>query len=304
MQRLTPSNSIRQILTFLGITVCLTLGVELFMQVFQPPPMEREHEYFILGITWSPALAALLTMYLYRLDLNQLGWNTTKRQYYLWSYFIPMFYSLGAYLLTWGAGLGKFYDESAFQVLANHFGMGQWPVPIAFAGVIAFSATLGWLHGCLLALGEEIGWRGFLVPQLSKILPFGKTAILSGFIWAIWHYPVVIFGGYNDGTPIGYSLICFTLTIVAISIPLAWLRLKSGSLWTGVIFHSSHNLFILDLWNPLTKDTGVTKYIISEFGIALVLTTWICAYLFWQQKDRLSQAINSKKSEREVMQEG
>jgi len=148
-------------------------------------------------------------------------------------------------------------------------------------------ATFGWLHGCLQALGEEIGWRGFLVPELARFLPFPQTALISGMVWSVWHYPVIIFGGYNGGTSIAYSLVCFTLVIVAISFPLAWLRLKSGSLWPGVVFHASHNLFILDLLNPLTKDTGLTKYVTSEFGVAIVLTTGITAYLVWRQRNCL-----------------
>jgi uncharacterized protein len=280
---------LRQISTFLAISVVLTLTVELFMLLFEPPKAAKEYEYFILGITWSPAIAAVATQRLYRLDLSEFGWNWTRGRFYLMSYLIPLGYSLVAYSLIWGTGLGKFYNRQAFHTIASNYGLSHLPIPISMMGVIFFSATLGWLHGCLLALGEEIGWRGFLVPKLSKIFSFRTTAILSGLIWAIWHYPVVIAGGYNGGTPILYSIVCFTLLMICISVPLAWLRLKSGSLWTGVIFHASHNLFILDLWNPLTQDTGITRYISSEFGVAMVITSFFVAWFFWKDADRFSR---------------
>jgi len=54
---------------------------------------------------------------------------------------------------------------------------------------ILVQATLGVLISCLTALGEEIGWRGFLVPQLASVTSFTKTALISGLIWAVWHYP-------------------------------------------------------------------------------------------------------------------
>jgi membrane protease YdiL (CAAX protease family) len=96
----------------------------------------------------------------------------------------------------------------------------------------SFPGTLGLLEACPPALGEEIGWRGFLVPELAKTTTFFNTALISGAAWALWHYPLIIFGGYNGGTSIPYSLFCFTLAVIAISFPMAWLRLKSGSLWT------------------------------------------------------------------------
>ncbi|WP_457831901.1 CPBP family glutamic-type intramembrane protease, partial [Staphylococcus aureus] len=51
------------------------------------------------------------------------------------------------------------------------------------------------------ALGEEIGWRGFLVPELYKKIGYTKTSLLTGAIWSVWHYPILIFADYNKGTP-------------------------------------------------------------------------------------------------------
>ena len=285
------NKSLKHVFAFLGITAIFTLSVELFMLIFQPPETAKEYEYFILGITWSPALAALITRKIFSQKYVEFGWKWPQAKYASMSYFIPLGYSLIAYLTIWSTHLGKFYNPQVFGELAKNYGMNHFPVFISMPGVILFSASLGWLHSCLLALGEEIGWRGFLVPALSKIFSFRKTAILSGLIWAVWHYPVIISGNYSNGTPLLYSIVCFTLLLVCISFPLAWLRLKSGSLWTGTIFHASHNLFILDLWNPLTQDTGITRYISSEFGIVLVVISFFVACFFSRkQKDLLGVA--------------
>lgn len=180
--------------------------------------------------------------------------------------------------------MGAFFNADYVQSIANNFGWGTLPSGVVIALYVLFTSTYGILQGCLPALGEEIGWRGFLVPQLAKTTTLLKTAMISGAVWAMWHYPFIIFGDYNGGTPLGYSLVCFTLTIIEISFPLAPLRLKSGTLWTGMVFHASHNVFILNIFNPLTKDTGITKYIISEFGISIVITSLIVAYIFWKYR--------------------
>jgi uncharacterized protein len=65
--------------------------------------------------------------------------------------------------------------------------------------------TPGLLGGIFLALGEEIGWRGLLVPQPARLTTFTKTALLSGGIQAVWHWPFVLFAGFSSaahrGTP-------------------------------------------------------------------------------------------------------
>ncbi len=76
-----------------------------------------------------------------------------------------------------------------------------------------------------------------------------------------------------------YSLICFTLLVIGLSSAFAWLRLKSGSFWPAAMLHASHNLFIQNILDPLTANTGLTPWIIGEFGLGLVITTGILAIL-------------------------
>jgi membrane protease YdiL (CAAX protease family) len=55
---------------------------------------------------------------------------------------------------------------------------------------VVLTGTTGMLSGVAAATGEEIGWRGFLVPELAKALPFTGVALVSGLIWAASHYPI------------------------------------------------------------------------------------------------------------------
>jgi hypothetical protein len=54
-----------------------------------------------------------------------------------------------------------------------------------------------------------------------------------------------------------------------------------------MVFHASDNLFIQDIFNPLTKGSGITKYIIGEFGIAVAITSLISGYVFWNLRHQL-----------------
>ena len=280
----------RKIFIFLVITFIFTAIFELSIVVFNPTPSGKEN--YILGMGWSPAIAALVTSSLYRKDLADFGWKWGSPRYHLLSYITPFVYTFVAYLITWVLGLGSFFNTESVQEIARNYGWEILPQGLIIFLYLIVSGTLGILKGCLYALGEEIGWRGFLVPELAKTTTFFYTALISGLVWAIWHYPIIIFGGYNNGSSIPYSLFIFTFAVIAISFPMAWLRLKSGSLWTGMVFHASDNLFIQDVFNLLTKDTGITKYIVGEFGIAIAITSSISAYIYWKYRTDLLDLIN------------
>jgi uncharacterized protein len=240
---------------------------------------------YSLGLMWCPGIAALLTQLIFQRNLRGLGWRFGKAKYLLLSYGLPVIYGLVVYGTVWLSGLGKLIPEEMARQAALQVNI-QMQSPILFLIVYGLiMATLGLVVSCLSALGEEIGWRGLLVPELSKETTFTKTALISGAIWSIWHLPAVLFSDYNNsGTPLWFGLICFIILTVGMSFAFAWLRLKSGSLWPAVILHASHNLFIQAIFTPLTGNTGITAYVIDEFGIGLALAIIPIVYLFWRKR--------------------
>ena len=131
--------------------------------------------------------------------------------------------------------------------------------------------------------------RGFLVPELSNLMSYTKVSLTSGLIWAVWHYPLLIFGHYNNGTPVWYGILCFTIMVVSISFVFTWFRLKSGSLWTGVMLHASHNLFIQSFFTPITFSTGHSNWYTDEFGAVVPAITILFAIYFWTRRRELDQ---------------
>jgi membrane protease YdiL (CAAX protease family) len=210
---------------------------------------------------WCPGVAALITQFAFEKNIRHLGWQLGQPKYLVLSFFVPILYALVAYLLIWVSGYGQFAPDN-FQLGIFNF--------------LGFYLIYNWFAG----LGEEIGWRGLLVPQLYSKFGFIKTSIISGLIWAIWHFPLIILMGYHNGASMTFSLIAFTAMVVFISFPYAWLRLKSGSVWTAMILHGNHNLFIQRYFDVVTEDTGMTKFFASEFGLGLVLTTAVAAFIF------------------------
>jgi membrane protease YdiL (CAAX protease family) len=133
------------------------------------------------------------------------------------------------------------------------------------------------------ALGEEVGWRGFLAPQLTARFGFKAGALLTGIVWTVWHLPLVFFADYNNGAPSWFGVTCFVALMIGMSVIAAWLRLRSGSLWTAAVFHASHNQFIQVFFTPATTPRGTkTSFAIDEFGFALPAVVLILAVAIWK----------------------
>ena len=244
---------------------------------------------YVTGLMWCPAAAALLTCRYLGRNIGSLGWAWGKTRYQLMSYVIPLLYATATYSMVWLTGLGGFYNKEFVAQTMTSFGLGPLPAWATILLYLFFVGTTGMIRSCSTALGEEIGWRGFLVPELARQTSFTATALVSGCIWALWHYPILIFADYHAGTPTWYGLTCFTVMVVAVSFIFAWMRLKSGSLWTGVLLHGSHNVFIQAFFTPLTTNTGRTRYIIDEFGAGLAIVSILFGAYFWFRRGEVSR---------------
>jgi uncharacterized protein len=275
----------KKIITFLLLT--FLFSSIFYYLILTSGSMHTSGGIYVLGLMWCPGLAAILVQLVYHRNLRDLGWKWGKTRYQFLSYIIPFLYAFIAYSIVWVTGLGGFPNQEFISQIVSQFNPGTNSPYLITAVYLLVASTFGILPSSLSALGEEIGWRGLLVPELAKVTTFTKTSLLSGLVWAVWHSPILIFGDYNSGTPFWYGLTCFTLMVLGTSTIMAWLRLRSGSLWTGVILHASHNLFIQNIFTPLTTDTGFTAYIIDEFGVALVIPILIIAYGFWKKRDQL-----------------
>ncbi len=93
-------------------------------------------------------------------------------------------------------------------------------------------------------LGEEIGWRGFMMPRLEKKMGIGPAVIVGGIIWGVWHYPVNYYG-HNFGTDywgepwLGFLI--FTLFTIAGNAMFTLGVKKTGSVWTAAFMHAVNN---------------------------------------------------------------
>jgi membrane protease YdiL (CAAX protease family) len=282
-----PARSRVQVLTYLVIVFAFSSFF--YFLILHSGSLGYGRGMYVFGLMWCPALAGMLTLRLNGRSISELGWKWGETKYQVRSWYIPLLYASIAYAIVWIFKLGAFGNPEYYDAYTKsmHLGGPPW-ISIVLGTVLV--GTYGLVRSVSSALGEEIGWRGFLVPELSKTTSFTATSLISGVVWSLWHYPILIFSDYNAGTPTWYGLTCFTVMVVSSSFIFAWMRLKSGSLWTGAILHGSHNLYIQAIFTPLTRDTGKTKWFIDEFGCVLPLVTIAFAIYFWSKRRELPEA--------------
>lgn len=232
-------------------------------------------------IMWSVGLAAIVTLMLKKQSLVSLGWHWGPWKYHAIAVALPIGYAIVAYLGAWRFGLIHFAgDEQIIQLKQTAgFENANGILWMGFVLIFIFFGSL--ISGYGRALGEEIGWRGFLTPALTHQTGFLGATFITGVIWAAWHWPILIYSGYNAGGPPIWELAAFTFMVLSISGPFAWLRLKSGSLWPAATYHAVHNIFIQNIMDPLSVRGDTHLTIVTEFGIALAASAFIFSLPFW-----------------------
>ena len=119
------------------------------------------------------------------------------------------------------------------------------------------------------------------VRPLAKITSFRNVTLISGVIWAVWHWPLILFAAEVtdfDKVAVWFTLPVFsvTITITAASVVMAWLTLRSQSLWPAVILHGSQNAITQGFFSEYTSEADNTAYLVSEVGV-LVAAGWVVA---------------------------
>jgi uncharacterized protein len=283
-----PVDSRRPVLVFVGLTAALSSIF--WCLIAKSGHSGGEFVNYVGALMWCPGVAALIASKYLGRDVSALGWNWGKTRYQVASYLIPLAYGAVSYGFVWLAGFGGFVNKTFVDLLVKDFGLGPMPAWLALPLYGAFTATIGVITGSATVLGEEIGWRGFLVPELAKRHGFTATAAISGLIWAIWHYPLLLLGDYHPATPVWFYLPLFTVTVPLVGFAWTWMRLKSGSLWPCVVLHAAHNTFIQRFFDPMTVYDQRTPYVAGEFGAALGVTAVVVAAYFWVRRREVETA--------------
>jgi membrane protease YdiL (CAAX protease family) len=210
--------------------------------------------YHIVGM-FGPMLAAIIMrLFISREGLR--GSLSLRRpwRYYLVAVFVPILYISAISLILALTGLAR-------------FALPEEQLPIF---VIPLFALL-FIFECVVAFGEEYGWRGYLLPRL---LPLGeiKASLIVGIIWSLWHLPVLFAGVLYGGNIIWLVLLVFVFSTTMVTFAYTWLFVASrGSVMVATVFHGSTNWYISRLTTFMASGNLLAIGLLMGAGWLLIV---------------------------------
>ena len=248
----------------------------------------------LLSVSMFCPLVAVLTAK--RIVLHQptgIGWKVRgKRRYWLAAWFGPAVFTVLAALLYFavfssrldlsGSWLVTAYGgEMDAETLRSQLGVSSLSY-ILETGL--FAITLAPPINMLFAVGEEAGWRGYMMPQLKERFGLLNGRLLGGVIWGVWHWPIMLLTGYEYGTnylgaPV-LGLVVWCVVCFALNTLLDWLYEKTGCIWVSAIAHGAFNA-VAALFTVLTYPADAYYNVLGPTPIGLIGMLPMLAAAVW-----------------------
>lgn len=248
----------------------------------------------LLSVSMFCPLVAVLAAK--RIVLHQstgIGWKVRgKRRYWLAAWFGPAVFTVLAALLYFavfssrldlsGSWLVTAYGgEMDAETLRSQLGVSSLSYMLQ-TGLSAI--TLAPPINMLFAVGEEAGWRGYMMPQLKERFGLLNGRLLGGIIWGVWHWPIMLLTGYEYGTnylgaPV-LGLVVWCVVCFALNTLLDWLYEKTGCIWVSAIAHGAFNA-VAALFTVLTYPADAYYNVLGPTPIGLIGMLPMLAAAVW-----------------------
>ncbi|MFI1853435.1 lysostaphin resistance A-like protein [Streptomyces sp. NPDC020480] len=199
--------------------------------------------------------------------------------YYLAAWLGPL--ALAAATMALAAVLGLWRPElSPLDELAP--GMSRWTALLVLMLVVPLLTPVYW--------GEEFGWTSYLRTRLfgGRLVP---SVVATGVIWAVWHYPLA-FVGYTDFENMPLGLVIWTVSCLCQEVVLAWLFLRSRTVWVASLAHAGNNMVLFLLTGQLLGTGADGLGAIATMLLTTVPVAALAGWLAWRSR-RGARALNA-----------
>jgi len=219
--------------------ICLKGGVE-----------SKAFRWMAQILMWIPGLLAIGMRIFTKEGFKNAGLRIGKLKYYPLAIFLPVLITFLYMFISLGLGLSGYNSELIdFKGGVVNFGKGIGMVlgtdsQTAVYFILNFIVTMifGSVFAGILTMGEELGWRSYLLPKMTYNFGIVKGILLTGLIWGFWHFPIILMGYNFPQYPVLGAFILMPFSTVCLGTISAFLYFKSESLFPAVLFHSSVNL--------------------------------------------------------------
>ena len=256
--RVTMSAAQRSILVYSVVAIGSASLVSAGLWLTGVDPQGGVAGVVILAAMWTPCLAAVVAS-----RVADGGWKSPfglrrwgrPRGMVLW---LPLVLPLAVFGVTYA---GAYW----FDYVEWNPGGGKWDSPGRVALNLTLRLVFGALFGTLAAMGEELGWRGYLQPRLDE-LGVRRSLLLVIGVEIVWHIPIFLAVGFVVGESFALTIVLFAVLKLALTPLWTWGTYRTGSIWAAAFFHSLHNTFSQSVF-PRLFDASVLDPVVGELGV-------------------------------------
>ena len=233
------------------------------------------------ALMWTPGLVGLFYSLFFDRNFKALGIKLPNIKSLLIAYFIP---ALTAVIIVGCLVMFKITDfQINPELIEKKGGLSNFLI-----AALLVAPTVGMIVSFISGLGEELGWRGLLHTKLQFLNP-NRRYLLTGFIWSVWHWPLIIFGDYATSDKPFLNLFFFTVAVVGLSFLMGLLRDKTGSVFPAALVHGSHNMWILGISPAFFKASPLIPYFGGESGLFCAAVYLAMAVVIYKRQNTVSE---------------
>ena len=283
-----------------GLYFLLAFGMAWLLQVYASLLLLRDGnaaacQLLLVVSMFCPLVSVLLVQKFWLHQPTGISWRPRLKgngRYLLAAWFGPAVFTVlaaGLYFAVFphrldlsGSWLAAAYGgEMDAQTLRRELGVSNLSYMLETG---LFAVTLAPVINMFAALGEEAGWRGYMMPHLKEQLGLLNGRLLGGVIWGVWHWPLMLLVGYEYGTnylgaPVlglfVWCIVCFALNTL-----LDWLYEKTGCIWVPSIAHGAFNA-VAALFVVLTNPADSYYNVLGPAPIGLIGMLPMLAAAVW-----------------------
>lgn len=235
----------KRVIIYTILTFLLVWGVMIPYLICGGKYNSKAMELMLIYSMLCPALSVIITRKITNEGYDMTGPKSMKLGidlrnkkwiFYILAFILPIVYF----------DLGELIYYAIFPKTLDFSQLNNLGIPKELLFLLPLSVIASTFIFSFGALGEEIGWRGYLYPKLEEIFGTTKAVIIGGIIWGVWHYPA-IYAGHNFGHDyIGEpwtGFIVFTIFTIVVGAILYYFTKCTDSVWVAAFMHAANNAF-------------------------------------------------------------
>lgn len=202
----------------------------------------------VASAMFAPALSSILTRIITKEGFNNLYLKPNFKGHikaYILIYFAPallIFLSCALYFLIFPTSFDSGFTtlkqmaESGGKTISN-------PENILLLSVLEI-IIIGPIVNIIPTMGEELGWRGYLLPKLRCLFSDRASLIITGCIWGLWHLPIIVMGHNYGKEYFGYpwfGIMAMVVFCAALGVIEGYISIRLNSSIPSAMIHSTVN---------------------------------------------------------------